>query len=343
MIPFGYQAMELRHLRYFVAVAEELNVRQAATRLHVSQPPLSRQIHDLEDEVGTQLFVRSQSGMRLTEAGGTFLQEARSILSQSQRAVQLAQATSRGEAGHLDIAYGVEGFDPVLLRVIRLFRRLFPMVEFGIRELPYHQQVQELLHQRIDIGYVPMRFPELESELEFECVRKAPFLVALPPEHPLAKQRRLSLSALANEKFISIRRTAPAYHSWFVNLCRSAGFMPEIAREEADGALSVLGLVSAGFGVALVPETFQRILPVEIEFRRLRPSIPTFDFHIAWRRDNQSSVLHPFLEMLREHAQAEAKGQEKTAAAKPSERYSRRRSQRGITATKNDGRTANGR
>src|ERR1700680_3842603 len=126
--------MELRHLRYFVAVAEELNVRQAAARLHLSQPPLSRQIHDLEEEVGTKLFVRSQSGMQLTEAGRTFLTEARSILAQSQRAVQLAQAASRGEAGHLDIAYAVEGFEPVLLRVIRLFRQLFPMVELGIRE-----------------------------------------------------------------------------------------------------------------------------------------------------------------------------------------------------------------
>jgi DNA-binding transcriptional LysR family regulator len=175
-------------------------------------------------------------------------------------------------------------------------------------------------------------------------LRKAPFLVALPPEHPLAKQRRLSLSALANEKFISIRRTAPAYHSWFVNLCRSAGFTPEIAREEADGALSVLGLVSAGFGVALVPETFQRILAVEIEFRRLRPSIPTFDFHIAWRRDNQSPVLHAFLEMLREHAQAEAKGPEKTVAAKPSNRRLRTRSQREVGAAKSDRKTTtNGR
>src|ERR1700676_2747811 len=150
--------MELRHLRYFVAVAEELNVRQAAARLHLSQPPLSRQIHDLEDEVGTKLFVRSKSsGMRLTEAGQTFLKEARSILSQSQRAVHLAQAASRGEAGQLDIAYAVEGFEPVLLRVMRLFRRLFPMV-VGVQMCA-------------------------ESSI-LSCVTA----------HPLAKQRRLRLS-----------------------------------------------------------------------------------------------------------------------------------------------------
>jgi DNA-binding transcriptional LysR family regulator len=282
--------------------------------------------------------------MRLTEAGRTFLTEARSILSQSQRAVRLAQAASRGEAGQLDIAYAVEGFEPVLLRVIRLFRRLFPMVELGMRELQYHQQVQELINRRIDLGYVGIRFPELESELVFECLRKTPFLVALPPGHPLAKQRRLRLSELANEKFISIRRTAAAYHSRFVSHCRSAGFTPEIAPEEADGALSLLGLVSAGFGVALVPETFQQILPVAVEFRPLRPGIPTFDFHIAWRRDNQSSVLHAFLEMLREHAHAEAKGPEKTAIAKHSDRNLQGRSQREVGAAESDRKTTtNGR
>jgi DNA-binding transcriptional LysR family regulator len=232
------------------------------------------------------------------------LGQYRLILAQSQRAVQLAQAASRGEAGHLDIAYAIEGFEPVLLRVTRLFRQLFPMVELGIREMQYHQQVQELINRRIDLGYVSIRFPELESELVFECLRKAPYLVALPPGHPLAKRRRLRLSELAKEKFISIRRTAPAYHSRFVSHCRSAGFEPEIAPEEGDGALSLLGLVSAGFGVALVPETFQQILPVEIEFRSLRLSIPTFDFHIAWRRDNQSTLLHAFLELLRKHARA---------------------------------------
>src|SRR5260370_38732373 len=135
------------------------------------------------------------------------------MLSQSQRAVRLAQASSRGEACLFDIAYAVEGFEPVLLRVTRLFRQLFPMVELGIRELQYHQQVQELISRKIDLGYVGIRFPELESELVFECLRKTPFLVALPPGHPLANQRRRRLSELANRNIIAIRRTAAPYQS----------------------------------------------------------------------------------------------------------------------------------
>jgi DNA-binding transcriptional LysR family regulator len=295
--------MELRHLRYFVAVAESLNIRQAAARLHLSQPPLTRQIHDLEEEVGTRLFVRSKKGMRLTESGETFLREARSILSGSQRAVQLARAASRGEAGHLDIAYSVAVFDPLLLSAIRLFRQLFPIVKLGLQEQLHHQQVQELINRRIDLGYVGIRFPELESDLVFECVRKSAFLVALPPQHPFAKRRRLALAELAHEEFVSIRPTAPAYHTWFVSLCRSAGFTPQVATTEADGALTMLVLVSAGFGVALVPETFRQIMPVEVEFRPLRPAIPTVDFYIAWRRDNQSTVLHAFLEVLKKQMQ----------------------------------------
>src|SRR5258708_38952897 len=218
--------MELRHFSYFVAVAEGLNVRQAATRLHLSQPPLSRQINDLEEEGGKRLFVRSQSGMDLTEAGRTFLTEARSILAQSQRAIQLAQASSRGEAGLFDIDYSIEGIEPILVSVTRRFRQLFPMVEFRFRELQQYQQIQELIHRQIDVGYVPMRFPELESELIFECLRKAQYLVALPPGHPLAKQRHLRLSALANEKFISIQRPPPGYNTSFLTLSRPPGFQP---------------------------------------------------------------------------------------------------------------------
>ena len=289
--------MELRHLRYFLAVAEELNVRQAAGRLHVSQPPLSRQIRDLEQEVGVKLFVRSRRGMQLTDAGEMLLSEVRQILRGTQRAIKLVQAASRGAAGRLEIAYSAVFFDPVLLRRMRVFRERFPMVEFGLRELQPHQQVHELLNRRIDLGYVGIPFPELDSELTFECVRRVALWVALPPGHRLVKQRITSAS-LQNETFISVRHHAPGFHNWFVNLFRSAGFVPTFG-EEADGVLSLLGLVSVGLGVALVPETFRKLPYVEVEFRPLASAVPTFDFHIAWHRDNKSSVLSAFLEMMR--------------------------------------------
>ncbi len=294
--------MELRHLRYFVAVAEELNIRRAAERLHVSQPPLSRQIHDLEDEVGTRLFVRGRHGVRLTEAGQCFLAEARQILSQSQRAVHLAQAASRGETGRLELAYSAAFFDPAFTRAIRLFRQRFASVELKIRELLTYQQVQELLERRLDLGYVGLRFVELEKELEFECVRKGILWVALPPGHRLARKPRVALRALASEPFVAPPRSAPAYREALVGFCRSAGFDPDLAHE-GNNAQCMLELVAAGAGVALVPETFRQLLPVEVEFRPLGPHPPQLEFHIAWRRDNGSPPLLAFLEILRREAQ----------------------------------------
>jgi DNA-binding transcriptional LysR family regulator len=296
--------MELRHLRYFVAVAEELNVRRAAERLHVSQPPLSRQIHDLEFEVGAKLFVRSKHGMQLTEAGRFFLKEARQILAQSQRAVELAQAAGRGEAGQLGLAYTAAFYDPAYVRTMRVFRKRFASVELRIRELLTYQQIQELLENRLDLGYVGLRFAELEKELVFECVRRGALWAALPPGHPLTRQRRVSLRALAREPFIGPPRTSPAYREALLNFCRSAGFVPEII-QEGNNAQCILELVSAGVGVALVPETFKQLLSIEVEFRPLATDLPPLEFYIAWRRDNQSPLLRAFLETLREQLKAE--------------------------------------
>ncbi len=298
--------MELRHLRYFVAVAEELNVRRAAERLHVSQPPLSRQIHDLESEVGAKLFVRSQHGMQLTEAGRFFLKEARQILSRSERAVHLAQAAGRGEVGRLDLAYCAAFYDPAYARVIRRFRTRFRSVELGIREQLTYQQVQDLLDRRIDLGYLGLRFVELEEELAFECARKSAICVALPPDHPLTKQRQVRVRALAKEPFVAPSRTAPAYRDLLLNYCQSMGFTPEIA-QEGNNAQCMLELVSAGVGVALVPDTFRQLLAIEVEFRPLAPKPPALEFHIAWRRDNESPLLKVFLEMLREDLRTETR------------------------------------
>ena len=295
--------MELRHLRYFVAVAEELNVRRAALRLHVSQPPLSRQIHDLEAEIGARLFVRQKRGMQLTDAGRLFLGEARHILLRAQQAVQLAQSAGRGEAGHLSLAYTAWACDPVFPVAIRQFRQRFPRVELQIRELPSHQQIEELLAKELDVGYVGMRFPELRGDLTFEVVRRAALCVALPPGHRLTRQRQLSLRSLADEPFVSLPVAVPFYREAQLDLCRSAGFTPNIV-QEANNAQSLLQLVAAGVGISIVPEVLQQFLRIEVEYRPLPSSLPRFEFHVAWRQENPSASLKTFLAILREARQA---------------------------------------
>lgn len=291
--------MELRHLRYFVAVAEELNVRRAALRLHVSQPPLSRQIHDLEAEIGVRLFLRRKRGVELTDAGRLFLGEARQILARAQQAVQLAQSAGRGEAGRLSLAYTAWACDPVFSLAIRRFRQRFPRVELQIQELPSHQQIEELLAKELDAGYVGMSFPELSVDLTFECVRRAALCVALPPGHPLTRSRRLNLRSLAGEPFVSLPVTVPFYREAQFDLCRSAGFTPNVV-QQANNAQSLLQLVCAGVGVTIVPEVLQEFLKINVEFRPLPSSLPRFEFHVAWRRDNPSASLGTFLEILRE-------------------------------------------
>jgi DNA-binding transcriptional LysR family regulator len=293
--------MELRHLRYFVAVAEELNVRRAAERLHVSQPPLSRQIHDLEDEIGAKLFLRGKRGMQLTEAGQYFLLEARQILSQSHRAIQLANAASRGEAGRLSIAYSAAIFDPVFSRAARLFRHRFPLVELEMRELSFSSQLHALLEKQIDAGYLVFGSRQTEKELLSECVRQVATCISLPPDHPLTKKKQLKLSDLANEPFVFPRQTMSAFRTWLLELCRSAGFTPKIA-QEADNAMGILGLVASGVGVAFSPDTGRIFQAMGVEFRALPPDTPKFDLHIVWRRDNTSPLLPAFLGILRECA-----------------------------------------
>lgn len=290
--------MELRHLRYFVAVADELNVRRAARRLHVSQPPLSRQIHNLEDELGAKLFDRSKQKLALTPAGECFLKEARQILSHVQRAAQLALAASCGEAGQLSIAILPPIGGLFLPPAIRAFRKRFPVVDVTISDLLPQEQIAALMDRQIDLGFVPLPVVEMNPALEFESVREVELMVALPPGHRLARQRRLTLGKLADEPFVMLRRSsAVLLHDWVSNLCREAGFEAKVVKV-ADGPTSILELVSAGFGVALLPEVFQRF-PSDVLFRPLPSTTPKFHLSLARRRDNESPLLKAFLEILR--------------------------------------------
>jgi DNA-binding transcriptional LysR family regulator len=292
--------MELRHLRYFVVVAEELNVRRAAQRLHLSQPPLSRQIHDLEAELGTKLFSRHNRRLALTPAGECLSKEARQILAQVERAAQRAVTASRGEAGQLTIGFLPPIGGLFLPQAIREFRERFPKADLTIMDLAPQEQITALIEHRIDLGFVPLQVVERNPELEFEPVREVDLVVGLPPGHRLAKQQRLTLPKLAGESFVLLYRPSSAGgYDWIVELCRKAGFEPRVAKL-ADSPQGVLELVAAGFGITLVPALFQR-LPSEVVFRPLPSATPKFQLSFARRRDNYSPLLKTLLGIFRSH------------------------------------------
>jgi LysR family transcriptional regulator, benzoate and cis,cis-muconate-responsive activator of ben and cat genes len=282
--------MELRHLRYFVTAAEELNFSRAAARLRVSQPPLSRQIKNLEDEIGALLFDRGKRRLQLTPAGDLFLREAKEILGQSERAVRLTRAVGQGKSGDLAIGFlsplgGI--FIPPALR--RLLQR-YPLVDVSVVEMAPRKQVDALLAHRIDLGIVPAIEARFEKELALEPVVKVALLAALPPAHRLTALRKVPLRELANEPLVVFKRSsAPALHDWIRDLCRARGFEPKIGRQ-CDQAQAILDTVASGIGASIVPAPFQRYR-CEVAFRPLAPTLPKAELCMVWRRGDSSEVL----------------------------------------------------
>jgi DNA-binding transcriptional LysR family regulator len=286
--------MELRHLRYFVAAAEQLSMTRAATLLRVSQPPLSRQIRDLEEEVGTALFDRSRKNLKLTPAGEYFLREAKKILSHAQLAAGIAKATAAGKAGKITIAFLSPLGGMFLPMAIRAFRRKFPLVDIELVELTPRNQLDGLLDGRLDLAFVACVEVESASDFSFETIMNVELRLALAPDHRLAKLRSVPVTALEREPLISIQRSAaPATHELFLRVCRSAGFEPNIVRQ-SDSAQSILDLVAAGIGVAIIPEHFQRY-QTDVVLRPFNPPVPPVALCMVWRKDDAS----PPLEALR--------------------------------------------
>jgi DNA-binding transcriptional LysR family regulator len=305
-IPYRYERvrdnpeMELRHLRYFVAAAEELNISRAAARLRISQPPLSRQIHDLEQEIGAPLFDRRQKRLKLTAAGAYFLPEARKILSHAARAARLAKAAGAGQAGQITIGFVSPLGGLFLPRIIRSFREKFPLVDIDLREMVPRQQLEALLDHHIDLGFLAKT--ELESMNEFasEPLMEVQLRLALTPGHRLAKLRRVPLAKLQEERFIIFKRSAaPATHDFILRACRSTGLEPNIVKQ-SDRAQSILDMVAAGVGIAIVPEHFRRYR-TELVLRQFNPDLPPLSLCMAWRQNDHSPVLRSLCAMIREH------------------------------------------
>jgi DNA-binding transcriptional LysR family regulator len=299
-------AMELRHLRYFIAVAEELSFRRAAERLHVSHSPLNRQVHELERELGVPLFVPNTHGVILTNAGQVYLQEARQIVSQSRQAVSLARAAAQGKRGSIRIAQSFGYMDPSLPAAMRSLRREHPDVRINLIQCHARDQFTALVAGELDLGFCAINDPNMTSGLVFEQVRESEIGILVPVDHPLARSTAVTADDLAKCDFISTNPYGvPQHHNWFRQLCLEAGFKPNSVYE-VDSVQSMLGLVGGGVGIAFLPmQSLQRVA-AGIEFVPLGGLLRPFVYHMAWHRSDQSPILRLFLEILRKQLRRDA-------------------------------------
>jgi DNA-binding transcriptional LysR family regulator len=294
--------MELRQLRYFVTLAGELHFGRAAKRLALTQPPLSQAIQKLERELGVRLFERTQRRVALTHAGKAFLEEARHILARADGAMERARRAGRGEVGRLAVGFLANTAYTLLPLVLRDFARGFAGVTLDLRELTIPQQLEALRRENIDVGL--LRPPVADAELCAETVLEEPFVLALPAAHALCALRRVPLRRLAGESFVMFPRTPGfLFHDLIMGFCQRAGFAPRVA-QEVNQTHAVIGLVSAGLGVALVPASAQKIALAGVAYRPLRESTPLAQVAVAWRRADASPVVAAFLDVARRAARS---------------------------------------
>ena len=292
--------MELRHLRYFVAVAEELNFSRAAERLHIAQPPLSKQIRDLEAQLGVVLFNRTKRRVELTAPGQVFLEKVHQSIQSIEQAVEAVQRASREEIGRLSVGFNSSATYGVLPQILRGFRERYPQVELHLHELTTSQQLECLHQHQIDAGilYLPIE----SSALKVLSVIKETLVVAMPPEsHPLAVSSQISIRALSREPFIiPPHRLGGGLYSKIMQFFQQSGFRPTVV-QEAMQLQTMISLVAGGVGVALVPASLQNLQRAGVVYRCLQELTSEVTIAIAWRQqDDGSPVLQKFIDAVRE-------------------------------------------
>ncbi len=291
--------MDLRHLRYFVAVAEEKNIGRAAVRLHISQPPLTRQIQQLEEELGVQLFNRTPRGMELTPAGELLLDEARNIRSVVEQATERTQRAGQGKLGRLDIAVFGSGILDAIPKLLLTFSRAFPDVKVVLHNMNKEAQIQALRQKRIDAGF--NRFISPLNDIANEVVTTERLLLAVNEASPLAHQASIPLRALADYPLIVFPSgPRPSFVDNVMSLCQQAGFTPNVAQEVGDTVTGV-ALVASNFGVCLVPESATMLALCGVVYRPLTdlPENAGVDLNCIYRSDDPSPLLRSFLDTVR--------------------------------------------
>ncbi len=294
--------MELRHLRYFTAVAEELHFTRAAARLGIGQPPLSQQIQQLEREIGTPLFLRLPRGIALTEAGAQFLEDARALLAGADRAVDTARRLGRGERGAITVGFTASAvFHPYLPRAIRAYRDRYPGVRITLTESTSVSLLRSLRAGEVDVAFVRPPYVA-DPEFKSERVLDEPMLVALPPDHRLVRKRAIPMAALADEDFVLYPRPIGAsLYDAIQSACQRAGFTPRVI-QEAPQMASIVSLVAAGVGISVVPAAMRHMGAQGIEYRPIKGDAPHAPLDMAYRRHDRSAAASNAVELLRELA-----------------------------------------
>jgi DNA-binding transcriptional LysR family regulator len=288
--------MELRHLRYFVAVADEENVSRAALKLHISQPGISRQIRDLEEEIGFQLFERSAKAVRLTAAGKVFLTEARNILLQTEAAVKKARAVAGGiTGGEIHVGYAPSLTVQILPPILHAFQEQCPRVRVVLHDLSSEEMLTRLGEKKLQVALtVPPRGKIARNFSTKELARYA-LCVAVAPTHPLAKLKNITLAQVAREPLIGLsRKDYPDAHEEMRKLFATAGLKPEVA-EEHEGGTSIIAAVEAGRGIALVPGSLACIVGTRVKLLPLKPALPPIPVGAVWLKENDSELVKKFI------------------------------------------------
>jgi len=294
--------MELRHLRYFVAVAEEGNITRAAERLGIGQPPLSQQIHALERELDVKLFHRTGHGVVATDAGKALLVDAKRLLDDVDQATLNAQRAGRGETGHLHLGFTASAaFHPIVRALVREFRNAYPGVGLTLTEGTTAHLLAQLDEGRIDLAFLR---PGVHSfaGVVLRDIASEPMKAVLPVTHPLAQRTRIPLSALAQEPFVLIPRAAsPMLHDEIVSACRHAGFEP-MPGQQAPQLSTVVSLVAAEFGVSIVPASVSQFHAEGVTYVDIADAKVRSKLALASLEGNPSTKVGNFLELARQAA-----------------------------------------
>ena len=284
--------MELRHLKYFTAVAEELHFGRAAKRLHIAQPPLSQQIKKLEEELGVKLFERTRRKVELTPVGRLFLEEARLTLTQAERAKRIAIEAEHGVRGSLRVGFVTSSSYSILPIVIRRFRQQNPLIDLELKEMIPSSQIKALENAEIDAGI--LRPPVDNSYLVLDTVLQEPLVAALPTGHPKAAQKSIALKTLAEDAFVMFpRHHGPGMNDAIMHACREAGFMPNIVYEPNE-MQTILAYVAGGLGIGLVPQSLSSFHQGAIAYRPLSGRSIRLELSLIKRANDSNAALLKF-------------------------------------------------